>query len=116
MGTTYSAQHKRVVRARGSASFRQCSTDCGGPARDWALIHDQDPEDPASYMPMCRGCHMRYDGAGDTGIGQRRAAQQQAKTHCPKRHEYTEANTYLVGPPGRKRRQCKTCTLGHPPR
>ena len=55
---------------------------------------------------------MTYDGVnnGDPGIGQRRAAQQRAKDHCPKLHEYTEDNIYWVGPPGKKRRQCKRCT------
>jgi hypothetical protein len=29
-----------------------------------------------------------------------------ARTHCPKKHEYTEANTYIY-PDGR--RKCRTC-------
>jgi len=111
--TSYSGQHKRVVRARGPANARRC-TGCPATARDWALIHGRDAEDPASYTPMCRSCHNRYDGVGDPSIGQRRGAQQRAKDRCPQQHEYTPENTYLVGPT--QRRQCKTCTLGHSPR
>ncbi len=33
--------------------------------------------------------------------------QNQSKTHCPRGHEYTPANTYSYG--GRSGRQCKTC-------
>lgn len=29
---------------------------------------------------------------------------------CPQDHEYTADNTYWVGKPGKKRRQCKKCT------
>lgn len=109
----YSAQHKRVVRARGPARERQC-IGCPAQARDWARIHGRDGEDPGDYAPMCRSCHNRYDGVGDPGLGQRRGAQQRAKDHCPQDHAYTPDNTYRLGPTGR--RGCKTCALGHPPR
>lgn len=53
----------------------------------------------------------RPAGLGDPGLGQRRAEQQRAKTHCPAGHEYTEENTYILQRPGgRTARQCKICT------
>lgn len=60
--------------------------------------------------------HRRLDAVivgqlGDPGIGQRRAEQQRAKTHCPAGHEYTPENTYVIRRSGgRTGRQCKTCT------
>jgi hypothetical protein len=55
--------------------------------------------------------NLRRTGPGDAAVGQRRAEQQRAKTHCPAGHEYTEENTYVIQRPGgRTARQCKTCT------
>jgi hypothetical protein len=36
---------------------------------------------------------------------------QTSKTHCPKGHEYTEANTKLIKStkPGKFKRQCRAC-------
>ena len=48
--------------------------------------------------------------AGNPDLGQTRAAQQRAKTHCPAGHEYTPDNIYWRGPPDNRKRQCKTCT------
>ena len=110
----YSARHKRVVRARGPARMQTC-VRCPAQARDWAQLHTEDGEDPwADYAPLCRRCHIAYDGNnnGDPGIGQRRGDQQRAKTHCPARHRYTPENTYLSAD---GRRTCRTCALGHPP-
>lgn len=108
----YDANHTRLKRARGSARRHRC-VQCSGQASDWAWIHDADPADPQSYRPMCRACHIAYDNPepGDKAIGQRRAEQQRAKTHCPAGHEYTEDNTYIIKRSGgRTARQCKTCT------
>lgn len=34
-------------------------------ARDWARLHDRDGEDiHADYIPLCRPCHIAYDGSG----------------------------------------------------
>ena len=102
----------RVRKARGPAREQQC-VRCPEQALDWATIHGETGKDPwADYVPLCRRCHIAYDGIdnGDRGIGQRRAAQQRAKTYCPDGHEYTEDNTYWVGPSDKKRRQCKACT------
>ena len=46
---------------------------------------------------------------GNPDLGQTRAAQQRAKTHCPQGHELTPDNIYWRGP-DKKNRQCKTCT------
>jgi len=66
-------QHHAVVAARGKASDHDCVC-CGRPARDWAFDH-RDPAGPVrvengrsfslcidDYMPMCRPCHMAFDG------------------------------------------------------
>ena len=58
----YSANHNRVRKMRGSASNFLCEGGCQGRARDWALVHGKDGTDPASYVPLCRRCHYRYDG------------------------------------------------------
>ena len=86
------------------------------PAKEWAQIHDRTGDDPSDYMPLCKRCHMAYDGhypplrpGGNPGIGQARAAQQRAKTHCPQGHELTPDNIYWRGP-DKKNRQCKMCT------
>jgi hypothetical protein len=39
--------------------------------------------------------------------GQRRGAQQKAKTHCPRGHAYTEENTYIHPSTGSK--MCRIC-------
>ena len=59
----YFTLHKQVKRTRGSASEHQC-IDCGGPARDWARLHDKDGSDIWDYVPMCHKCHSVYDLAG----------------------------------------------------
>ena len=56
----YSANHMRVRRVRGLAKLQTCE-DCGGQARDWAVIHGEDAADPMSYRPLCRKCHYAYD-------------------------------------------------------
>lgn len=57
----YSANHNRVRKVRGSASNHACAMGCGSPAKDWAQVHGEDGTDPASYQPLCRRCHYRYD-------------------------------------------------------
>jgi hypothetical protein len=57
----YAARHKKVRRARGSASG-QLRVSCDEPAHDWAQVHTEDGTDPWSdYVPLCRHCHIRYD-------------------------------------------------------
>jgi hypothetical protein len=57
--------HKRIYKARGKASGQQC-VRCPKQAHDWARIHGQDGQDPwADYVPMCRSCHIRYDGINE---------------------------------------------------
>lgn len=45
---------------------------------------------------------------GNPNLGQTRAAQQRAKTHCAQGHELTPDNVYWRGP-DKKNRQCKRC-------
>jgi hypothetical protein len=57
---SYKTQHRRVVRARGSASLQTCR--CGCAAMDWANLTG-DRENILDYEAMCRKCHYAYDGA-----------------------------------------------------
>jgi hypothetical protein len=62
----YYKQHRAVYAARGKASDYECSSDnCEREAAEWAQIHDLDPENVASYQPMCRSCHREYDDHWD---------------------------------------------------
>ena len=62
---TYFSFHRRLRKARGSAKDHPC-VQCGKPSVHWAQIHDEDPRDFASYVPMCRSCHAKYDIYPDT--------------------------------------------------
>lgn len=67
---SYDDMHRRVKRARGSASGYPCVT-CGGPARHWSYDHEDPAEltsekgaystEPQHYVPRCVPCHKRYD-------------------------------------------------------
>jgi hypothetical protein len=75
-----------------------------------------EPVDRKSRTRASRGARRRPDAEtagvlGDPALGQKRAEQQRAKTHCPAGHEYTPENTYVIKRAGvRTARQCKTCT------
>lgn len=56
----YYALHRRVEAARGKAGDLPCA-HCSEQARDWALLHDQDPQETSQYIPLCRSCHIAYD-------------------------------------------------------
>jgi hypothetical protein len=57
----YWATHKRARRARGAAKSYPCE-HCGARARDWALRHGLTGGDPDDFTPLCRRCHVAYDG------------------------------------------------------
>ena len=64
---TYQRQHQAVRRKRGRASDHLCE-HCGGTAIDWARKDGASGDDPfEDYMPLCRGCHIRYDRGGKPG-------------------------------------------------
>lgn len=65
---SYSGAHNRVRSRRGNAADYSC-TECGGAARDWALIHEKDGQDPDDYQPMCHRCHFVYDGVAERKRG-----------------------------------------------
>jgi hypothetical protein len=88
----YLTLHARVRYQRGRAGDESCE-HCGEQAHDWATIHGHDGEVSTDYIPLCRKCHLAYDGRGP-------------KTHCPKGHPYNDENTY-VSPKGI--RNCRTC-------
>jgi len=137
----YGIMHQRTRRARNPAKLYKCvhcaERGIDKDARDWACLRGRDGKDVEDYIPLCRRCHVYYDRGlvppaprapkpsrprrsrasddpgrpGDPGLGQKRAEQQRAKTHCPAGHEYTEENTYIIKRSGgRTARQCKTCT------
>lgn len=89
----YLARHQRVYAERGQAKDYLCSF-CGSNAKEWAYIHDDNPLDVYSYMPLCKRCHARYDAV--------------PHTHCKRGHLLSEDNVYRQKSGGR---QCKTCSL-----
>jgi hypothetical protein len=113
----YGTMHLRLRSARGPANRQKCvhcaERGVDKRAYDWAKLRERDGKDVMDYVPLCRKCHVAFDnpdGAGDKAIGQRRAEQQRAKTHCPHGHEYTPENTYVINRTGgRTARQCRTC-------
>jgi hypothetical protein len=66
--TAYPTRHWRVRERRGPAKLLKCAhcADNGTDkqAFDWACLHGRDGEDPADYIPLCRKCHIAYDGSG----------------------------------------------------
>jgi NUMOD3 motif len=62
---------------------------------------------PGARAPGGEGGQPRP--VGNPNLGQTRAAQQRAKTHCEQGHEFTPDNIYWRGP-NKDQRQCKTCT------
>lgn len=57
----YQRNHNRVRAARGAAWLHVCE-HCGGRAVDWATIHGCGGQQPDDYMPLCKPCHIDYDG------------------------------------------------------
>lgn len=76
----YDGMHKRVSAVRGPASQHTCG--CGSPAKEWAYDHADPDERTATrtgrngrvfqvaysantdhYLPLCKGCHTRFDYA-----------------------------------------------------
>lgn len=124
----YFARHWRLRRDRGKASSYRCEHCKTEQARDWAQIHGTDGEDPlGDYVPLCRKCHIAYDGSGHhvphTDEAKQKMSRshrqayaegrrvgsnsfQSGKTHCPQKHPYDDANTY-IDPDGS--RQCREC-------
>jgi len=77
-----------------------------GPIPDGVLIRHYVCDNP----PCCNVAHLRpgtnADNLGDMAAKGRASNGNIAKTHCPQRHRYSEANTY-VDPTGR--RHCREC-------
>jgi len=57
----YWTLHWRVRVARGPAKNYHC-TECGQQAYDWAMLRDTDGQNVNDYTPLCRKCHIAYDG------------------------------------------------------
>jgi hypothetical protein len=62
-------QMKRCWKARGKAKLQDClhcsENGIKKPAFDWAHIHGKSGLDVwADFIPLCRSCHMTYDGHG----------------------------------------------------
>lgn len=66
--TAYATRHWRVRERRGPAKLLKCvlcaANGTDAQARDWACLHGRDGEDPMDYIPLCRKCHIAYDGSG----------------------------------------------------
>jgi Recombinase len=64
----YGTRHWRVADRRGSARLLKCvhcaDLGTGKQAYDWACLHGRDGVDPMDYIPLCRKCHIAYDGSG----------------------------------------------------
>jgi hypothetical protein len=61
-------QRRRCVDVQGKASNYICVRCMRKPARDWAHVHTESGEDPwADFVPLCRSCHIKYDGHGHNG-------------------------------------------------
>lgn len=54
-------QHRAVQRKYGVAKNYNCTFCYGRQAAEWAWQHGADPDDPFSYVPLCRLCHTDYD-------------------------------------------------------
>src|ERR1035441_4528421 len=117
---SYDYKHDLLDLARGKARDQKCEAcaekGVDRQALEWSQLHDKSGDDPWDYRALCKPCHQAYDGhyppprpGGNPDLGQTRAAQQRAKTHCPQGHEFTPDNIYWRGP-DKKNRQCKTCT------
>lgn len=106
---TYFGAHGRPKTMWGSASKYQC-WNCGKDAQDWAY-DGTDPSEksgsangvpviysvwPEFYMPMCKPCHSKMDGA----------ARSARRTHCQRGHEWVEENIYK---PPNKGPECRVC-------
>ena len=104
--SAYSTAHSAVEIEFGKASDYSC-VDCGKPAQEWAF-NGKEPRvqgknglwfstDINNYDPKCRPCHRGKD---------------YSRTHCPKKHEYTEGNTYWkTSRTGTRVKVCRTCQL-----
>jgi hypothetical protein len=63
---SYAGWHRRVTKARGSASGYACA-DCGNPARDWSTVNPSSDDLWVRFQPRCRRCHRYHDGAVGEG-------------------------------------------------
>lgn len=96
-----SDEEKAARRAARKAAKTHCVND--------HELTEQNSYVTAKGQKVCRICtrnaQQRFHGrpeAGDAPVGPRNAD----KTHCPRDHEYTPENTYVVGGSARR---CKTC-------
>lgn len=126
----YDARHYKVKRQRGRAADHPCvrciETGVTIAAREWAQVHGTDGEDPwADYVPLCKPCHVAYDGPAHTTPHTEESRRKMSEAHkqayangrepsrprlnvtrCQFDHEYTDANTYRRPDGGRDCREC----------
>lgn len=84
MAVNYREAHQRIQAAKGRAADYDC-IECSGPANHWAYSYAEPSpkyvspkgqpysDDPDAYIPLCIGCHRRFDIAHDARV--REAAQ-----------------------------------------
>jgi hypothetical protein len=86
----------------------------------WEEAHGPIPAGLVLDHVLDRGCifrdcinleHLELVTQDENARRGRRQREQRGRTHCPKKHAYTEANTmWRVGPNGGLKRDCRTCT------
>ena len=79
----YGRNHARVRAARGAPSQYECILCPDGKkkmAEDWATIQGTSGAVPDEFMPLCRQCHVNYDGIGEKSAAARRGQKRSDET------------------------------------
>lgn len=78
---SYGAMHLRVARSRGAADFCSNRETAGCLSRkyEWAHVHGTEPGDPGNYIPLCKSCHITYDGQDGSGHSNAKLAMEQVR-------------------------------------
>lgn len=71
---------------------------CTDKRTEYASIGHAYTRDRASWLELCKPCHIAFDGTHSSH-------QQRAATHCQRGHPFDEENTYW----NRGWRQCRAC-------
>lgn len=69
---TYSGQHQRNSRIKGTATScynRELGLrDCTSTTYQWSQLHGSDGLDPLDFISLCVSCHHRYDYKGGNAV------------------------------------------------
>jgi hypothetical protein len=114
---SYRRNHHRVRTARGKASLHTCFHACGSDARDWAQLHGSDGTDPQKhFVPLCRPCHISYDGHQTNGgnSSEARAARRRGKKASIETRERLRQSHLGNSPSPEHREKLSKATKGKP--